>query len=136
MPIYGPTHTCFDDCAEIISSMDNVNAKKPIVVHGICTNPENGELFAHAWVECDDCALFIAVDEDKRERVLLSAPAHEFKMHLKAKDMTRYTLKKIKKMMRQNPEMTTGPWLAKYDRLTRNNKNANRFSYGDRHMAI
>lgn len=108
-----PTRTCFDDSLDLIDKIviANDHAFHPglFLVHAICTMP-NGELYAHAWVEFNDSALFVGILNGARET--FKTAKTEFYEHYKPVDVTRYT---VGQAMAQN--MTSGhfgPWKRKY----------------------
>jgi hypothetical protein len=85
------------------------------IVHAICEG-QNGQLFAHGWVE-DDCmevALFAGMLQG--EKVYMLARIEEFYKTYNVKESTKYTVKQALKHNLQSGHF--GPWKQKYEELT------------------
>lgn len=120
-----PTHSCFDDAldlAEALVMQDRREAGKLFVVHAICLMPD-GRPYAHAWLEREDCCLFVGVIEGRE--VPLEAAKDEFYVEYKVQESTRYTLREaLAENVRTNHY---GPWKPEYEALC--GKNCERTSY-------
>jgi hypothetical protein len=111
-----PTGTCFDDAADyinhlVISTDDagihKLNTKIKIV-HAICTL-ENGEPYAHAWLEVNGTCYFGAILEHSGEKVQARVPKEEYYPSLGIQKKLYYSLKesvRLEKIVHGYP----GPW--------------------------
>ncbi len=124
MPTIFPTHTCFDDALEYLAARvaeDRRLARshRLLLVHGLCLipigQPDEGQVFAHAWVEdANSCWTMGLLDG---ERVIVVRARDEFYANLRVQCATRYT---VRQAWRENRRSGTyGPWLPIYQRQCR-----------------
>jgi hypothetical protein len=123
-----PTHTCFDDALDYISSriMEAALKGQPpplhlILVHAICLIPEGqpdaGKPFVHAWVEdealCWDAGIVAGIG-----RVVYAVNPIEYYRRLRpTSQRTRYNLEEVYEENKRTGHH--GPWKPEYLALCR-----------------
>ncbi len=113
-PTLLPTHTCFDDAFEYIEhrvTREPSAVHTLILVHAIALH-DNGEPFAHAWVEEGGWCWAAGMLEG--EKIFYAAQRDEFIGGLRARQMTRYTMREVSRMNRRYGNF--GPWDRRYRR--------------------
>lgn len=118
-----PTHTCFDDCLDLLEAFVKAEGKAAMaecrVVHAICTMPENsaepGEPFAHGWLERGDEAYFCGIIDG--EKVIVEANREDYREGLGIQQMTVYSGFDAAYWNRTSNHY--GPWLPEYENLCR-----------------
>jgi hypothetical protein len=108
-----PTGTCFTDSMEFIESIldqvSNAGLAEYSIVHALCLRPSGG-IFAHAWVEHRDLAIFAALDGG--ERRFFSFPSDHYRRNVRAVEIQKYS---IAQACAENlRHKSYGPWVAKY----------------------
>lgn len=125
-----PTHTCFDDALDYLGHLatrKDPTLRRHVLVHGICTvnkaqavDATDGEPFAHAWVEYRGQVIQGGILAGAK--VWWSSSIDDFHETLNVLESTRYTVEEA-----SAENMRTGhygPWVEKYEELTRTAKRA------------
>jgi hypothetical protein len=110
-----PTHTCFDDALDFLDLLAKHRPSLVVwpewrLVHALCTAP-NGELYAHAWVECRDVAVFAAVINGG-DKEYYETDRRDFYRQFRPVEMNRYTVREA--IMHNARTNHFGPWEARY----------------------
>lgn len=122
-PVIYPTHKCFDDALGLLEELAKmrhpaIQDGTLILVHGICTHPEDGSLYAHAWVEDRQhgYGIWKGILQGKAE--YFAADLKEFRDSLGITEQTEYT--PLQAVAENHRTGTYGPWIEKYLSLCRN----------------
>lgn len=114
-----PTHTCFDDALELYMLFVQNPRAEVYLVHGICKK-EDGDLYAHAWVERNGECYFAGIIDGAKRGFTASLPAFYEKLNVTS-DVTKYTLENILQFEDLH-DRKSGPWEPRYLELTREGK--------------
>lgn len=110
-----PTHSCFDDALEFINYVAleyrDEDTSMISLVHGIVRG-DDGNNYAHGWVEDSSTRLAIFAGVLKGEKIYFYTPIEEFYTKNRVKETTKYTIKEaIENNIRT---IHFGPWEPKY----------------------
>jgi hypothetical protein len=116
-----PTHTCFDDAVEYIerrcrNQPEQARGYGLMLVHAICTNPDTGERFAHAWVE-EDARYVVFAGIINGERGFFRAYRNEYVRQLNPNPITRYNCRQL--LVEYRKSGNCGPWKPEYKALVK-----------------
>lgn len=108
-----PTNTCFTDAMEFLESIldrvSNAGLAEYSIVHALCLHP-HGKIYAHAWVEHRDMAIFAALEDG--ERRFFRFPSGHYRRNLRVIEIQKYS---VAEACAENlRHRTYGPWVAKY----------------------
>jgi hypothetical protein len=114
-----PTHTCFDDALETMAAFvqhDRRRIETLVLVHGVCVNPINGELYAHAWLEEHDRAWHAGhLGGPDGPKVIVEASRAELRVGLQVQEETRYSV--LQAHLANYKSNHFGPWVERYREL-------------------
>ncbi len=118
-----PTHRCFDDMLDYLALRlrnDKRLVPQLFLVHGILLNPDNGEPFAHAWVEerqvVWNSGILDGVDQTvDGSKIYFSCSRVEWYVEMKPQHFTRYTAAQASSENVRSGHY--GPWVEAYRAL-------------------
>ncbi len=112
-----PTGTCFDDALDLMVEL--LKAAGPVegemlsqrlrLVHAACVWPEDGHLYAHAWLEDIGRGVAYITGIYNGERCHFEAPAAEYTEPLQVQDLIRYSYREAFHLNRASRHY--GPWV-------------------------
>jgi hypothetical protein len=117
-----PTGTCFDDAFHLFCVFLPNKNMPPVLVHGICVK-ENGDKFAHAWVERGDEAYFSGLVRGKKFG--FSTSILEFYKKFGVLEHSKYDAEYIRDLLEKDLGAKVGPWEQKYLELCSDRIDAN-----------
>lgn len=116
-----PTHRCYDDALDLITHWmiaEPEIAREPEVwlAHGICTDSDEGHLYAHAWVERKNLVYNGAINEKSGERVYVEIPREYFHKVFGVTDVNYYSIRRA--VAENTKHGHFGPWTESHMKLT------------------
>ncbi len=119
-----PTFHCFDDALDLMVDMlkahehdDPDLADRLRLVHGACVWPEDGKLYAHAWLEDVQRGVAYFTGIFQGERMHFEAATADYHEHLEVQDLIRYSYAEAFQLNRKTEHY--GPWVEHLRQLCR-----------------
>lgn len=114
-----PTGTCFEDVTQefirLLQEFRDYHPERILMVHGICLL-EDGEPYAHAWIEIGDEAHFPGILDGQKGFAV--ATLDEFTRAYRVQECTRYNYNEVLRVAKSLNDMPP-PWKSQYRRLCR-----------------
>lgn len=121
-----PTHKCFDDALDLLAhwvrTEPSVQSDPTVwLVHGLCTDSETKEPYAHAWVQRGG-AVYQAALNEAGERVYLEIDLELFEKCFGVLEANCYSIRSAWEQNKLHGHF--GPWTPEHLALTLNNNPA------------
>lgn len=113
-----PTHSCFDDVIEFfgVAQVAQHDQYRFCIVHGICRGHARGSMFAHAWVEQNNSAVWQAgIERATGEVIYFALPRAHFYELYAVQQTSRYPVPALLEAMKIHNH--SGPWRQEYREL-------------------